>query len=75
MYTTIWAIHDETDEGTTTTQLVYYHFGKTPQFPSWYMKEDHTYSIELAFNYKLVRRIDLFFKCLTRYHRIIKNRA
>lgn len=65
MYKTIWWIEDETDEGTTTTQLTYYHFGKTPKFPTWYMEENHTYRIEMLFHFKLIRRANIFIQCLT----------
>ena len=74
MYMTIWTIQDEMDEKTTTTQLTYYHFGKTPKFPSWYMEENHTYNIEMDFNFKLICKIGIFFKCLTHCY-IIKNKA
>jgi len=65
MYKTIWQIEDETDEGTTKAQLTYYHFRKAPKFPTWYMEENHTYHIEMVFNIKLIRRVNIFIQCLT----------
>lgn len=65
MYKTIWRIEDKTDKGTTTTQFTYYHFGKTPKFPTWYMEENHTYNIEMLFNFKLIRKVNTFIQCLT----------
>jgi hypothetical protein len=69
MYKTIWYITDETDN--TKTSLVYYHFGEKPQFPSWYMKEDHVYTIEMNWNLKLVITPALFFHCLFHHYKII----
>ncbi len=71
MYKTTWIITDESDAGTSTTQLTLYHFGKTPRFPSWYMEENHFYTIEMAWNFHLIVRPSIFFKCLT-HHYIIK---
>lgn len=65
MYKTIWWIEDKTDEGTITTQLTYYHFGKAPKFPTWYMEENHTYNIKMLFNFKLMCRVNIFIQCLT----------
>lgn len=45
MTKTIWMITDETTN--TETELTYYHFGKDPQFPAWYMEADHSYIIEM----------------------------
>ena len=69
MTKTIWMIFDETTN--TKTELTYYHFGKEPQFPAWYMEADHVYTIEMIWNFKLLKKIDLFFKCLTHFY-IIK---
>ena len=62
MYKTIWNILDETDN--CETILVYYHFGKNPKFPTWYMEENHSYSIEMEWNVKLVNNLEIFMKCL-----------
>lgn len=62
MSKTIWIIIDENDN--TKTQLTYYHFGKTPQFPTWYMEEDHSYLMEMVWNMKLACTLKNFFKCL-----------
>lgn len=69
MTKTVWMIIDETDN--TKTELTYYHFGKDPKFPTWYMEENHIYTIEMIWNFKLVKIPKLFFKCLTHYY-IIK---
>lgn len=65
MYKTIWLIIDENDKETTKTQLTFYHFGKEPKFPTWYMEENHAYNIEMIFNFKLIIRFSIFLKCLT----------
>ena len=69
MTKTVWIIKDET--ANTKTELTYYHFGKEPLFPAWYMEADHVYTIEMLWNLKLVKTPKLFFKCLTRFY-IIK---
>ena len=71
MYKTTWMIGDESDEGIYQTELTLYHFGKTPKFPNWYMKENHSYVIEMVWNFKLIARPSIFFKCLTHQY-IIK---
>ena len=65
MYKTIWTIKDESDEGTFNTELTVYHFGKNPKFPNWYMEENHSYTIEMIWNFHLIVRPSIFFKCLT----------
>lgn len=67
MTKTIWII---TDENNIKTELTYYHFGKEPKFPSWYMEESHIYTIEIVWNVKLVKTFNTFFKCLTHYYKI-----
>lgn len=62
MYKTIWAIYDETEQ--TKTNFTYYHFGKNPQFPSWYCEAGHVYTIEMLWNIKLIQNIKIFIKCL-----------
>ena len=62
MRKTIWIIVDENDN--TKTELTYYHFGKAPQFPAWYMEEGHSYIIEMIWSLKLVCSLKTFFKCL-----------
>ncbi len=60
MYKTIWHIND----GQFNTILLYYHFGKEPKFPTWYMQEGIIYQIEMAWNSKVKRTPKMFFKCL-----------
>ena len=63
MYKTVWQINYENFK----TELTYYHFGKEPKFPSWYMQEENTtYEIEMVWNLKLVYTPKMFFKCLFR---------
>lgn len=64
MYKTIWAIYDETEQEKIKTNFVYYHFGKNPQFPSWYFEEGHIYIIEMLWNVKIIINIKTFMKCL-----------
>ena len=71
MYKTTWFIKDIIDNTNTKIELVYYHFGKNPMFPSWYMKENHAYEIEMIWHFKLLKTLPLFLKCLT-HHYIIK---
>lgn len=72
MYKTIWLITDETETGTHTTELTYYHFGKTPKFPTWYLEgEPHFYTIEMVVNFKLFNKPSIFLNCLF-HHYIIK---
>ena len=68
MYKTIWIITDESDAGKSQTELTVYHFGKATKFPRWHMVENHAYTIEMAWNFKLLFRPSTFFKCLTHYH-------
>lgn len=61
MYKTTWYIKiDGKDE----VRLAYYHFGARPEFPKWYMEEDHFYSIEMIWNHKLIVTLKVFWKCL-----------
>ena len=69
MYKTTWMITDESDAGILKTELTLYHFRKTPKFPSWYMKEHHLYEIEMIWNFHLIIRPYIFFKCL--FHKYI----
>ena len=62
MYKTIWLIKDDKNK----TQFTQYHFGKTPQFPKWYMEENHIYEIEMLWNFKLIFTFKIFFKCFTK---------
>ena len=71
MYKTTWMIKDESDAGTFKIELTLYHFGKNPKFPSWYMEENHSYEIEMIWNFHLIARPAIFFKCLTHQY-IIK---
>lgn len=61
MYKTTWTIKIDDTE---TVEFTYYHFGKTPRFPSWYMEENHWYEIEMLWNFKLIFSIKTFCKCL-----------
>lgn len=69
MTKTTWMIIDETTN--TKTELIYYHFGKEPKFPTWYMEAGHSYIIEMIWNFKLINTLSAFFKCLTHFY-IIK---
>lgn len=60
MYKTVWFIND----GKFRTEFTYYHFGKEPKFPTWYMEEGVTYGIKMIWNLKLVCTPKMFFKCL-----------
>lgn len=60
MYKTTWHIKTEEFE----TELTWYHFGKKPKFPTWYMKEGAVYEIEMIWNFKLVPTLNAFLKCL-----------
>jgi hypothetical protein len=62
MFKTIWLITDKNDNSQ--TKLTYYHFGKEPKFPSWYMMEGSVYEIEMLWNFKLVSCFNAFVKCL-----------
>lgn len=66
MTKTKWKIIDLTDN--TETKLTYYHFNKDPMFPAWYMQDNHSYQIEVIYNFKLCKTFSLFFKCLTKYY-------
>ena len=66
MYKTIWNIIDDD----CTTKLTFYHFGKEPKFPSWYMEENKVYNIVMVWNLKLVFNLKIFFKCLTHFYMI-----
>lgn len=68
MYKTTWLIIDEVND--TKTEFTYYHFGKEPRFPSWYMEENHVYNIEMIWNFKLLVTPALFFKCLFHHYKI-----
>ena len=68
MTKTVWMIIDETTN--IKTELTYYHFGKEPKFPTWYMEEKHSYIVEMVWNFKLLKTPKLFFKCLTHYYSI-----
>jgi hypothetical protein len=60
MYKTIWFIN----YGESKTEFTYYHFGKEPKFPSWYMEEGTTYEIKMVRNLKLRHTFKRFFQCL-----------
>ena len=65
MTKTTWIITDP-DENIK-TELTYYHFGKEPRVPSWYMERGKVYEIEMIGSFKLLRTPKLFFKCLTHF--------
>lgn len=62
MYKTVWLINHEEYK----TELTYYHFGKDPKFPPWYMQKGVIYEIEMKWNLKLCRTLNTFLKCLFR---------
>ena len=62
MYKTVWLINWE--DGTK-TELSFYHFGKTPKFPTWYFEPEHVYSVEMLWNVRLIPCIASFYKCLS----------
>ena len=69
MYKTSWLY--ETKDAKIT--IFYYHFGKNPQFPHWYLPEsDCDYTIELIASYKLIVSPTIFLKCLF-HHCIIRE--
>lgn len=68
MYKTVWMIKSLTKN--TTTELTWYHFGKEPKFPNWYMEEGEVYEIEMIWNFKLIHTPKLFFRCLTHFYTI-----
>lgn len=63
MYKTVWMIKDLADN--TKTELTWYHFGKEPKFPTWYMEANKVYEIEMLWNHKLISTLNTFIKCLT----------
>ena len=63
MYKTVWMIKDLEDN--IKTELTWYHLGKEPQFPTWYMEADKIYEIEMLRNNKLIFTFNIFIKCLT----------
>ena len=61
MYKTIWLINDNKSK----VKLTYYHFGRKPKFPSWYIQAEVVYcEIEMIWNVKLVCTPKIFFNCL-----------
>lgn len=66
MYKTVWLINDKEFK----TEFTYYHFGKEPKFPTWYMEAGKVYEIEMVWNLKLVHTLKMFFKCLFQEYRI-----
>ena len=68
MYKTIWNItlNNETVKNDK-VELTYYHFGKTPKFPKWYINDEYTFTIEMAWNHKIVFTLNTFIKCLTHF--------
>lgn len=66
MYKTIWIVTVDNDK----VQLTYYHFGKSPKFPTWYFEDNHYYTVEMAFNLKLRNTIKLFMDCLIKSYKI-----
>lgn len=62
MYKTHWEIKNE-------QYIIFldcYHFGKTPRFPSNFLKENKAYEIEMIWNLKLINTPEIFWKCLLR---------
>ena len=65
MTKTTWIITDLNEN--IKTELTYYHFGKEPKFPGWYMEKGKAYEIEIIWHSELLRTPKLFFKCLTHF--------
>lgn len=65
MYKTVWCIYDEYYK----TELTWYHFGKEPRFPSWYLEEGTVYEIEMIWNIRLIVTVKTFLKCL--FHKYV----
>lgn len=65
MYKTVWNVWDNTDN--VKTEITYYHFNKEPKFPANYILNNCT--LEMVWNLKLVRSVEIFIKCL--FHQII----
>lgn len=63
MYKTVWVIHYNND----TVELTWYHFGKEPKFPTWYMEENIVYEIEMIWNLKLILNFNTFFQMFNSY--------
>jgi hypothetical protein len=61
MTKTFWEITDKNIN--ITTVLCYYHFGKEPKFPTWYMEENHDYNIKPIKVVK-INSFKNFFRCL-----------
>ena len=74
MYKTVWYIEDESNNETIKTEFTFYHFGKNPQFPKWYMEDGHSYIIEMLWNFKLTWRPSILVKCLSHSY-TIKDRT
>lgn len=68
MYKTIWKVKDIVENNI--IELTWYHFGKEPKFPTWYMEKNKIYEIEMLWNLKLLFTPTLFFKCLTHFYKI-----
>ncbi len=66
MYKTLWLIK----EGTNEAWLTWYHFGKAPKFPTWYMEENKNYEIEMVWHCKLIPCPKVFFRCLTHFYKV-----
>ena len=66
MRKTIWDITDNTEK----IKLSWYHFGKAPQFPKWFLEENHIYIIKMVCNDKLPWRLNIFMRCLTHTYTI-----
>ena len=61
MFKTVWSIEID---GNDKVEFTYYHFGRMPQFPKWYMEEGHYYTIEMIWNFKLIPTLRSLMKCL-----------
>ena len=66
MYKTIWFIN----YGESKTEFTYYHFGKEPKFPSWYMEEGTTYEIKMVRNLRVRDTPKMFLQCLFREYEV-----
>lgn len=65
MYKTIWLISFNDSK----VKLTFYHFGKTPKFPTWYMDDKAVYTVEMLWNFKVVRP-SAFLDCLFHTYKV-----
>lgn len=61
MYKTKWQVKSELGY---ITNVICYHFGKHPHFPTYLLEENETYEITMIWNCKLINTFEIFLKCL-----------